>query len=767
MKQAINSFYEQLYTPDTVIPENIEFFTNNIPVSDRLDNSTHENICAPFTVDELIAGASRHKAHSSPGIDGLPYQLIKLILSHEKTFKIGVSIYNQALQEARFPSSWQETCLVLLPKKGDLSLLQNWRPISLINTDAKIFTRILNARLMTHLCDGISTMQMGFMKGRFIGDHGMTMNCIQAIATDRTLDTVGLCLDQEKAYDRIHFDYLRATMEAFNIPSTAIDSIITLFSNTSIRTNMNGFITSPIVQKRGLRQGDPISPLLFNIAFDPFLRAIQNNRQITGFDPTKYLHEKHTPSVDELSFSMNSLSLSNASNDDKQQAPIKALAYADDTMVILLHPFEFYALQDIIGKYMHASNASLNYHKTSALSLPGRPLSFWSNFLSYNGISKWHDKNSPEPFMYLGYPLCSFYANHMIQKTNQLCTLFKSRNLTMRGRVTVSNTLILSKWWHSLRLFSLTKSQQQSIQSLLASFINNNSKITRFSYQHLTIPLKHGGLGLLDLNHQINSLQWKWLYPLLMPDIQPHPAQPSLSTLKHTLNYFMSSPEYPTYQWSLLFPACRPSFKKYLNPITNILRATDSISRNFLFCSPERSVCLALPITELFIQSLPPEHLHFNTFVSPLQWFKDFPSSINKITGNTIFTITTNAHSHPFLQIRRDFSFLLDHHALICNDIIQAIENNQLILNNFVLSHMLPTSLSTPVSVSPHPSNPLHSFLQAFICPPNPSPFRKNSGYKNLPHIDKKHLHTTLILSDSSRWKLFWSLQIALNARNA
>lgn len=290
-------------------------------------------------------------------------------------------------------------------------------------------------------------------------------------------------------------------MEAFNkIPWTAIDSIITLFSKTSIRTNMNGFITSPILQKRGLRQGDPISSLLFNTAFDPFLRAIQNNKQLTGFDPTQHLHEQHTPSVDELSSSMNSLSLPNANNDDKQQAPIKVLAYADDTMVILQHPFEFYALQDIIGKYKHASNASLNYHKTSALSLSGRPLSFWSTFLSYNGISKWHDKNSPEAFMYLGYSLCSsiqqrsFYANHTVQKTNQLCTLFKSRTLTMRGGVTVSNTLILSKWWHSLQLFSLTKSQQQNIRSLLASFINNNSKITCFSYQQLTIPLKHGGL---------------------------------------------------------------------------------------------------------------------------------------------------------------------------------------------------------------------------------------------------------------------------------
>jgi hypothetical protein len=69
-----------------------------------------------------------------------------------------------------------------LPKKGDLKDLRNWRPISLINTDAKVFTRLLNARFMPHFANSISTQQLGFMPRRFNAEHGLQLNTIKMIA---------------------------------------------------------------------------------------------------------------------------------------------------------------------------------------------------------------------------------------------------------------------------------------------------------------------------------------------------------------------------------------------------------------------------------------------------------------------------------------------------------------------------------------------------------------------------------------------------------
>jgi len=107
----------------------------------------------------------------------------------------------------------------------------------LINTDAKTFTRLLNTRLMVvHFSDKISSIQqMGFIPNkRFIAEQGLQVQCKQMIATKSKMPSVALFLDQEKAYDRIHFSYLDAMMQAFNIPRTLITAILNLFSTTMI-----------------------------------------------------------------------------------------------------------------------------------------------------------------------------------------------------------------------------------------------------------------------------------------------------------------------------------------------------------------------------------------------------------------------------------------------------------------------------------------------------------------------------------------------------
>lgn len=193
--------------PETTDPQEAIFFTNQIPLSHRISDEKHEQMCAPFSFSDLQEGSQRSPTRSSPGPDCLPYEILALLFNnHPATGRIALQVYNDALSQNIFPPSWLETCMILLPKKGDLSLLQNLRPISLINTEAKIFTRIINARLMKYMNKCISTNQMEFMPKRFIGEQGMIVQCLQEIAVKARSECIALLLDQQKAYDRIYFD---------------------------------------------------------------------------------------------------------------------------------------------------------------------------------------------------------------------------------------------------------------------------------------------------------------------------------------------------------------------------------------------------------------------------------------------------------------------------------------------------------------------------------------------------------------------------------
>ncbi|KAG0972936.1 hypothetical protein G6F28_013793 [Rhizopus arrhizus] len=136
------------------------------------------------------------------------------------------------------------------------------------------------------------------------------------------------------------------------------------------------------------------------------------------------------------------------------------MAYADDTLVLLDDPAEMPALQTIISMYSNASNALLNFGKTEAFSLSGSTLPLWRTYLQQLSppITSWHDKSALSPLIYLGYPVyCSVtqrnqFVDQLLTKVKLSCQIHSQRSLSIRGRVTVLNTLIYSKLWHVLRV---------------------------------------------------------------------------------------------------------------------------------------------------------------------------------------------------------------------------------------------------------------------------------------------------------------------------
>ncbi|KAG1081959.1 hypothetical protein G6F42_022743 [Rhizopus arrhizus] len=256
----------------------------------------------------------------------------------------------------------------------------------------------------------------------------------------------------------------------------------------------------------------------------------------------------------------------------------------------------------------------------------------------------------------------------------------------MRGRVTVLNSLVLSKLWHVLRLVTFTPSEFASLQSIISSFVNRNTKLTRLSFDTLTSPRTLGGLKLLNPAQKCNALQWRWLQPLLHPD-QPSPfILPSLPILRTTLSFVLGSVRFPSYHWSLLFPPCRPSGLPDFGPVYNIMRA----------------------------HLLPPFHPLTPTFSPPSTILQNHITIRLHLYGSDIFDYNPTTLTLDLKQTFRNLP-----HPTSSSRAITMIRNHTLLLNTFALQAMIPYfpdhSLPPPNSTSP----PLHPLIPSIPYSPH------------------------------------------------
>ena len=170
----------------------------------------------------------------------------------------------------------------MLFKKGDRLNPANWRPITLLNVDYKICARALAARLLKVIHHVVGPDQTCGVPGRFIGENVALVRDLAHYCEVTNFPAAILSLDQEKAFDRVDWSFLFKIISEMGFGDSFIKWIRLLYTNPRCSFMVNGHISPFFSPSRGVRQGCPLSPLLYALSMDVLACNVRASPVVQG-----------------------------------------------------------------------------------------------------------------------------------------------------------------------------------------------------------------------------------------------------------------------------------------------------------------------------------------------------------------------------------------------------------------------------------------------------------------------------------------------------
>ena len=228
-------------------------------------------------------------------------------------------------------------------------------------------------------------------------------------------------LDQEKAFDRVNHDFLYKTMKAFGIGNVFIDWVTKIYSNATSLLSINGYFSERIPLKRGVRQGCPLSALLYVMVIEVLALQLRTNPNIVGFTI--------------------------------EGEKIVSAHYMDDATIIIKQNRCFKEVIKELTEYEEASGSKVNYEKTKGL---------WAGSWKDRRVSpidiKWTNKNVFNLGVYFGNddPATATF-NKIVPNFNKRLNYWKQFQLTQLGRARVIEIFLASKLNYAIKFYPIPK----------------------------------------------------------------------------------------------------------------------------------------------------------------------------------------------------------------------------------------------------------------------------------------------------------------------